>query len=172
MEKVAEIDFAGDPEPWLRIALRFNSWSAEDKRSNPLFYGEKQCRSFYIREILRPVDPESYKIGWFLEGKLLKTYCEDVSNRMLAEKAIANHRKNNLEEFDDLSEIDSNNGWNDRLFKKIYRIIMAIVLGMVVIEFASILFLGLTSIVVCIYYATSNSSSSPILNKFIKLLQL
>lgn len=43
---------------------------------------------------------------------------------------------------------------------------------MVVIEFASTLFLGLTSIVVCIYYATSNSSSSPILNKYIKLLQL
>lgn len=62
---------------------------------------------------------------------------------MLAEKVIANYRKKNLEEFDDLSEIDSNNDRNDRLFERLHRFIMAIVLGMVVIEFANILFLGL-----------------------------
>ncbi|CDH18113.1 uncharacterized protein ZBAI_09901 [Zygosaccharomyces bailii ISA1307] len=100
-------------------------------------------------------------MGWFFEGKLVKTYCEDVSNRMLAEKAIASHRKNNLEEFDDLSKINSNGGWNDLLFEKVHRVIMAIVLFIVLIEFASILFLGFASIVVCIYYAISNASDFP-----------
>ncbi|CDH10005.1 uncharacterized protein ZBAI_01790 [Zygosaccharomyces bailii ISA1307] len=98
------------------------------------------------------MDPESYKIGWFFEGKLIKTYCEDVLSRMLAQKAIANYRKNYPEEFDDLSEIDSNNDRSDRLFEKLYRIIMAIVLGMVLIEFATIFILGLASIIACIYY--------------------
>lgn len=161
LEEVAAINLAGDPEPWRRIAFRVNCWFAEDECNNPLFYGGEQCRRFFVRDILRPMDPESYKMGWFFEGKLVKTYCEDVSNRMLAEKAIANYRKNNLEEFDDLSEINSNAGWNDLLFEKVHRIIMAIVLGAVLIEFVSILFLGLASIVVCIYYAISNASGFP-----------
>lgn len=160
LEEVAVIDLAGDPEPWRRIAFRVNCWLTNDKFNNPLFYGGEQCRRFFVRDILRPMDPESYKTGWFFGGKLIKTYCENVSNKMLAEKAIANYKKKNLEEFDDLSEIDSNNDQNDRLFEKLHRIIMAIVLGMVIIEFASIFFLGLASIVVCIYYAISNTSMS------------
>ncbi|AQZ17972.1 hypothetical protein BZL39_M05330 [Zygosaccharomyces parabailii] len=161
LEEVAEIDLAGDPEPWRRIAFRVNCWFAEDKFNNPIFYSGKQCRRFFVRDILRPMDPEPYKIGWFFEGKLIKTYCEDVLSRMLAQKAIANYRKNYPEEFDDLSEIDSNNDRSDRLFEKLHRIIMAIVLGMVLIEFATIFILGLASIIVCIYYAISNASSSP-----------
>lgn len=99
-----------------------------------LFSKVTSSRRLFVRDILRPIDPESYKVGWFFEGKLVKTYCEDVSNRMLAEKAIANYKKNNLEEFDDLSKIDSNGGSEDLLFLKVHRIIMVIVLGMVLIE--------------------------------------
>ncbi|CDH15783.1 uncharacterized protein ZBAI_07570 [Zygosaccharomyces bailii ISA1307] len=98
LEEVAEIDLAGDPEPWRRIAFRVNCWFAEDKFNNPIFYSGKQCRRFFVRDILRPMDPEPYKIGWFFEGKLIKTYCEDVLSRMLAQKAIANYRKNYPEE--------------------------------------------------------------------------
>lgn len=30
LEEVAEIDLAGDPKPWQRIAFRVNCWFAED----------------------------------------------------------------------------------------------------------------------------------------------
>lgn len=65
LEEVTIIDLAGDPEPWRKIAFRVNCWLADDKFYNPLFYSGEQCKRFFVRDILRPMNLESYKTGWF-----------------------------------------------------------------------------------------------------------
>ncbi|AQZ10041.1 hypothetical protein BZL39_A09770 [Zygosaccharomyces parabailii] len=156
LEEVAEIDLAGDPEAWRKIAFKVNCSFAEDKYRKPVFYGGEQCRRFFVREFLRPIKSESYYIAWFTEERLIKTYCEDESNRMLAEQAIANYKKS-IDGFDDLFEIDRKEDRTDRLFERFHNIAMTMVLCLGLIGLASFLFMILAVIVIPICYSVFNA---------------
>lgn len=160
LEEVAEIDLVGDPEAWRRIAFRVNRCFANKKYNNPIFYDGEQCKRFFLREILRPIESGSYYIAWFYEERLIKTYCEDESNRMLAERAIANYKKS-IEDFDDLSEIDKEKDRTDRLFERFHIIAMNIVFCLGLIGIASFLLMTLAVILVPICYSIFNAIFNP-----------
>lgn len=159
LEEVAEIELVEDPEPWRRIAFRINSCFVENKYSNPVFYSGEQCRSLFVRELVKPIE------SWSYDGSETKSYCEDVSNRILAEKAITNYKKS-IVEFEKLSEKDEKNYRTDLLFDRFHYITLAAVFSLFLIEAASVLLMGVgwTGLLIC--YAIFMAIRS--LNFFIK----
>ncbi|CDH10511.1 uncharacterized protein ZBAI_02297 [Zygosaccharomyces bailii ISA1307] len=95
LEEVAEIDLVGNPQAWRTIAFRINSCFVENKYEydSPIFYGGEQCRRFFVREIVKPIESTSYNIRQFYGTNVLKTYCQNTSHWMLDERAIANYEK-------------------------------------------------------------------------------
>lgn len=126
---------------------------------SPIFYGGEQCRRFFVREIVKPIESTSYNIRRFYGKSVPKTYCEDTSDRMLADRAIANYKKS-IAEYKNLSDKDEKNFRTDRLFQSFHHFTMTTVLCLMLVEFASILFTGLASILACICYAIFDVSNS------------
>lgn len=53
--EVSETDLR-DPVDWKRIALNVNQCFLKEKYNSSIFYGGDQCRCYFVKEILKPVD--------------------------------------------------------------------------------------------------------------------
>ena len=154
LEEVSETDLMGDPVAWRRSAFNVNKCFAKKKYNSPVFYGGEQCRRFFMKEVVIPVDSGSYTIRTYHNGYIHTNYRKNPSNRMLAQKAVANYKKS-VENDDDMSNMDGEFEC-DEVFKKFHIISMASILYLFSIEIALSIIMTLTMVALVIYRAIFN----------------
>lgn len=116
LEEVSETDLMGDSIAWRIIAFRVNQCSKEKKCDNSVFYSEKQCRRFFVREVVKPIELGSNNIKNPYVGGRWTSYFNDSSNRSLAERAVGNYKKS-LEDVGEFSDMDEENNRKEGLLK-------------------------------------------------------
>ena len=132
--EVSETDLMGDPVSWRRIAFNVNQYFVKKRCNSSIFYGGEQCRCFFVKEVVIPIDSGSYAIRTYHNGYIHTDYCKDPLKKKLAQKAVANYNKS-VENYDELSHmngVDCGNG----LFEKFHIISMASILLLFSIEIA------------------------------------
>ncbi|GAV56449.1 hypothetical protein ZYGR_0DB00110, partial [Zygosaccharomyces rouxii] len=60
LKEVAEMDLTGDPVAWQRVASRVNHFSKEGGNHYSLFYSGEHCMRFFVREIVKPIECQTY----------------------------------------------------------------------------------------------------------------
>ncbi|CDH16858.1 uncharacterized protein ZBAI_08646 [Zygosaccharomyces bailii ISA1307] len=91
LEGVADADLSDGDVAWRRIAYTANQLRS---RYEP-FYSGSHCRRVFAREVVKPVEANSYKIcyrhseGW--QG--YEDFCVDKSNKILVQRAVNNYKK-------------------------------------------------------------------------------
>ncbi|CDH18070.1 uncharacterized protein ZBAI_09858 [Zygosaccharomyces bailii ISA1307] len=119
--EVSETDLMGDPVAWRRIAFNVNQCFVKEKYDSSIFYGGEQCRCFFVKEVVIPVDSGSYAIQTYYNEDIYTDFCKNSSNKKLAQKAVANHNKS-AENYDELLDMDGEIECNNGLLEKFHAI--------------------------------------------------
>ena len=154
LREVSETDLMRNPVAWRRIAFNVNQCFVRKKYNCAIFHGGEQCRRFFVKEVVIPIDSGSYAIRTCRNGYIHTDYCKDPSNKNLAQKAVANYNKS-VENYDELSHmngIDYGNG----LSGKFHIICMNSVLYLFSIEIAFSAIMSLAMVSLVIYRAIFN----------------
>ncbi|GAV46421.1 hypothetical protein ZYGR_0A00100 [Zygosaccharomyces rouxii] len=152
LKEVAEIDLTGDPLAWQRIASRVNCFSEETGNRYSLFSGGGHCMRFFVREIVKPIECQTYDIRCYCEGSTVVNFWKNPSNKALTERALANYNKS-VENFGELSHIAEKDGCRDDIFENFCGIIKTSMLYFWAIEYVFSLIMVLAFIISMISYA-------------------
>ncbi|CAR25922.1 ZYRO0A11242p [Zygosaccharomyces rouxii] len=156
LKEVAEVDLTGDPVAWQRIASRVNHFSEGTEYRYSLFYSGEHCMRFFVREIVKPIERQTYDIRYYCEGKMYRNFWKNPSNKALVERAVANYNKN-VKNFGELSHIAEKDECRDDIFEKFRNIFNISMLYLGVIEFASFMIMILTFIISMIVWGIFHS---------------
>ncbi|GAV47000.1 hypothetical protein ZYGR_0D00120 [Zygosaccharomyces rouxii] len=160
LKEVAEVDLTGDPVAWRRIASRVNYFSEEGGNYYSVFYSGEHCMRFFVREIVKPIECQTYDIRCYYEGERYRNFWKNPSNKALTERALANYNKS-VENFGELSHIAEKDGCRDDIFDKVHSIFSTSMFYLVIIEFASFMIMALTLIVLLISLAIFDLFATP-----------
>ncbi|AQZ18876.1 hypothetical protein BZL39_O04190 [Zygosaccharomyces parabailii] len=151
---VSETDLMGDPAAWRRIAFNVNQCFIGKQYNSFIFYGGEQCRCFFVKEVLVPIDSGSYAIRTCYNDNIYTDFCKNSFNKKLAQKAVANYNKSveNCGELSQMNGVDCDNG----LFEKFHIISMNSVLYLFSIEIAFSAIMSLAIVGVLLYRAIFN----------------
>ncbi|KAH9200425.1 hypothetical protein LQ764DRAFT_215993 [Zygosaccharomyces rouxii] len=150
LKEVAEIDLTGDPVAWRRTAFRVNHFSEETG------YRGEHCMRFFVREIVKPIECQTYDIRCYYEGERYRNFWKNPPNKVLTERALANYNKN-VENFGELLHTAEKDECRDGLFEKFRNIFNTSMLYLGAIHSASFVVMYLTYIVSMISCAIFNS---------------
>ncbi|AQZ09958.1 hypothetical protein BZL39_A08940 [Zygosaccharomyces parabailii] len=91
LEGVADADLSDGDVAWRKIAYKANLLRS---RYEP-FYGGSHCRRVFVREVMKPVEANSYEICYkHSEGcQGYEDFCVDKPNKMLVQRAVNNYKK-------------------------------------------------------------------------------
>ncbi|CAR26735.1 ZYRO0B17006p [Zygosaccharomyces rouxii] len=160
LKEVAEMDLTGDPVAWQRIASRVNHFSEEGGHHYPLFYSEEHCMRFFVREIVTPIECQTYDIRCYQEGSTVVNFWKNPPNKALTERALANYNKC-VESFGKLSHTAEKDEFRDGIFEKFHSIFNTSLFYLVIIELGSFMIMMLTFIISMISCAIFNSFATP-----------
>ncbi|SJM85552.1 uncharacterized protein ZBIST_2331 [Zygosaccharomyces bailii] len=92
LEGVADADLSDGDVAWRKIAYKANLLRSRYKP----FYSGSHCRRVFVREVVKPVEANSYKICYrHKEGcQGYGDFCVDTSNKILVQRAVNNYSKN------------------------------------------------------------------------------
>ncbi|CDH16370.1 uncharacterized protein ZBAI_08158 [Zygosaccharomyces bailii ISA1307] len=152
--EVSEADL-GDPVAWKRIAFNVNQRFFKEKSDSSIFYGGEQCRRFFVKEVLIPVDSGSYAIKTSYNENIYADYCKNRSNKKLAQKAVANYNKS-VENYDELSNIDGEIECDNGLFEKFHNISVISILCLLSIELVLSMIFIIAMVLLALYRAIFN----------------
>ncbi|AQZ09081.1 hypothetical protein BZL39_A00130 [Zygosaccharomyces parabailii] len=154
LEEVSETDLMGDPVAWRRIAFNVNQCFVRKKYNSSIFYGGEQCRCYFVKEVVIPIDSGSCAIRTCYNDDIYTDFCKNASKKKLAQKAVANYNKS-IENYDDLSYMDGEFEC-DKVFEKFHIISMASILLLFSIEIAFSAIMSLAMVTLVIYHAIFN----------------
>ncbi|CAR26738.1 ZYRO0C00198p [Zygosaccharomyces rouxii] len=156
LKEVAEIDLTGDPVAWQRVASRVNHFSKEGGNHYSLFYSGEHCMRFFVREIVKPIECQTYDIRCYQEGSTVVNFWKNPPNKALTERALANYNKC-VESFGKLSHTAEKDEFRDGIFEKFHNIFNTSLFYLVIIELGSFMIMMLTFIISMICCAIFNS---------------
>ncbi|KAH9200423.1 hypothetical protein LQ764DRAFT_227512 [Zygosaccharomyces rouxii] len=160
LKEVAEMDLTGDPVAWQRVASRVNHFSEEGGHHYPLFYSGEHCKRFFVREIVKPIECQTYDIRCYQEGSTVVNFWKNPPNKALTERALANYNKC-VESFGKLSHTAEKDEFRDGIFEKFHSIFNTSLFYLVIIELGSFIIMMLTFIISMISCAIFNSFATP-----------
>ncbi|CAR26024.1 hypothetical protein ZYGR_0D00110 [Zygosaccharomyces rouxii] len=152
LKEVAEIDLTGDPVAWQRIASRVNHFSEETGYRYSLFCSGEHCMHFFVREIVKPIECQTYDIQCYCEGEMYRNFWKNPPNKVLTERALANYNKS-VENFGELLHTAEKDGCRDDTFEKFHSIFNTSMFYLVIIELALTVVMMLAFIISMISYA-------------------
>ncbi|AQZ11969.1 hypothetical protein BZL39_D00210 [Zygosaccharomyces parabailii] len=155
LEEVSEIDLMGDPVAWRRIAFNVNQCFVKEKYNTSVFYSGEQCRRFFVKEVVIPVDSGSYDIKTCYNENMYTDFCKNPSNKKLAQKAIANYNKS-VENYDELPHINGELECDNVLFEKFHTISVISILCLHYIELVLSMIMCIAIVALLIYRAIFN----------------
>ncbi|CAR25921.1 ZYRO0A11198p [Zygosaccharomyces rouxii] len=156
LKEVAGVDLTGDPVAWRRIASRVNHFSEETGYRYSLFYSGEHCMRFFVREIVKPIECQTYDIRCYCEGEMYSNFWKNPSNKALTERALAKYNKS-VENFGELSHTAERDEFRDGTFERFRNIFNTSILYFWVIELGSFLILLLTFIISMIVWGIFHS---------------
>ncbi|KAH9199726.1 hypothetical protein LQ764DRAFT_221355, partial [Zygosaccharomyces rouxii] len=156
LKEVAEIDLTGDPVAWRRIAFRVNHFSEEGGYHYSVFYSGEHCMRFFVREIVKPIERQTYDIQCYSEGEICSNFWKNPSNKALTERALANYNKS-VENFGELLHTAEKDECRDGIFEKFRNIFNTSMLYLGAIHSASFVVMYLTYIISMISCAIFDS---------------
>ncbi|CAR25923.1 ZYRO0A11286p [Zygosaccharomyces rouxii] len=156
LKEVAEVDLTGDPVAWQRIASRVNHFSEGTGYRYSLFYSGEHCMRFFVREIVKPIECQTYDIRCYCEGEMYSNFWKNPSNKALTERALAKYNKS-VENFGELSHTAERDEFREGIFERFCNIFNTSMLYLGVIEFASFFILLLTFIISMIVWGIFHS---------------
>ncbi|KAH9200420.1 hypothetical protein LQ764DRAFT_220740 [Zygosaccharomyces rouxii] len=156
LKEVAEMDLTGDPVAWKRIASRVNHFSEETGNRYSLFSGGGHCMRFFVREIVKPIECQTYDIRCYCEGSTVVNFWKNPPNKALTERALANYNKC-VENFGKLSHTAEKDEFRDGIFEEFHSIFNTSMFYLVIIELGSFMIMMLTFIISMICCAIFNS---------------
>ncbi|AQZ11954.1 hypothetical protein BZL39_I05880 [Zygosaccharomyces parabailii] len=148
--EVSETDLMGDPVAWRRIAFNVNQCFVRKKYNSSIFYGGEQCRCFFVKEVVIPIDSGSCAIRTCYNDDIYTDFCKNSSNKNLAQKAVANYKKS-TENYDELLHMDGEPECDSGLFKKIHTVSVISTLSLVAIELALSMTMSLAMVTLVLY---------------------
>ncbi|CAR30706.1 ZYRO0E00286p [Zygosaccharomyces rouxii] len=160
LKEVAETDLMGDPLAWQRIASRVNHFSEEGGYHYSVFYSGEHCMRFFVREIVKPIERQTYDIRCYYEGEICSNFWKNPSNKALTERALANYNKS-VENFGELSHTAEKDEFRDGIFEKFHSIFDTSLFYLVMTELGSFMIMMLTFIISVISCAIFNSFATP-----------
>ncbi|GAV49997.1 hypothetical protein ZYGR_0S01310 [Zygosaccharomyces rouxii] len=160
LEEVAEMDLTGDPVAWRKIASRVNHFSEEKGYHYSVFYGGGHCMRFFVRELVKPIERQTYDIRCYYEGERYRNFWKNPSNKALVERAIANYNKS-VENFGELSHTAEKDECRGGIFEKFRNTFNTSMIYLVVIEVALSVVMTLAFIISMISCAIFYSFASP-----------
>ncbi|CAR25450.1 ZYRO0A00132p [Zygosaccharomyces rouxii] len=160
LKEVAEMDLTGDPAAWQRIASRVNHFSEEGGHHYPLFYSGEHCMRFFVREIVKPIERQTYDIRCYQEGSTVVNFWKNPPNKALTERALANYNKC-VESFGKLSHTAEKDEFRDGIFEKFHSIFNTSLFYLVIIEYVSFVIMALALIVLLISRAIFDLFATP-----------
>ncbi|CAR26030.1 ZYRO0B00110p [Zygosaccharomyces rouxii] len=160
LKEVAEMDLTGDPVAWQRVASRVNHFSEEGGHHYPLFYSGEHCKRFFVREIVKPIERQTYDIRCYFGGEICSNFWKNPSNKALTERALANYNKS-VENFGELSHTAEKDEFRDGIFEKFHSIFNTSMFYLVMTELGSFMIMMLTFIISMISCAIFNSFATP-----------
>ncbi|KAH9199040.1 hypothetical protein LQ764DRAFT_145698 [Zygosaccharomyces rouxii] len=160
LKEVAQVDLTGDPVAWRRIASRVNHFSEETGYRYSLFCSGEHCMRFFVREIVKPIECQTYDIRCYQEGSTVVNFWKNPPNKALTERALANYNKN-VENLGELSHKAERYVCRDGIFEKVHSIFSSSMFYLVIIELASFVVMALTLIVLPISLAIFNLFATP-----------
>ena len=155
LEEVSETDLMGDPVAWRRIAFNVNQCFVKEKYNSSIFYGGEQCRRFFVKEVVIPVDTGTYDIRTCYNEGIYRDYAKNSSNKKLAQKAVANYNKS-IEHYDELPHTDGEIECGSGLFEKFHTISVISVLCLHYIELVLSMVICIAIVALLIYRAILN----------------
>ncbi|CAR25452.1 ZYRO0A00198p [Zygosaccharomyces rouxii] len=160
LKEVAEMDLTGDPVAWQRIASRVNHFSRETGYRYSLFCSGEHCMRFFVREIVKPIECQTYDIRCYLEGRMCVNFWKNPPDKVLVERAVANYNKS-VENFGELSHTAEKDKFRDGIFEKFLNIFSTSILYLGAIHSASFVVMYLTYIISMISCAIFDSFTAP-----------
>ncbi|GAV56429.1 hypothetical protein ZYGR_0BR00100, partial [Zygosaccharomyces rouxii] len=139
-----------------RIASRVNCFSEETGNHYSMFHNGEHCMCFFVREIVKPIERQTYDIRCYFEGEICSNFWKNPSNKALTERALANYNKS-VENFGELLHIAEKDGCRDDIFENFCGIISNSTFYLVIIELGSFMIIMLTFIISMIAWAIFNS---------------
>ncbi|GAV56453.1 hypothetical protein ZYGR_0DO00100 [Zygosaccharomyces rouxii] len=152
LKEVAEMDLIGDPIAWRRITSRVNLFSKETGYRYSLFYSGEHCMHFFVREIVKPIECQTYDIRCYYEGERYRNFWKNPSNKVLIERAVANYDKS-VENFGKLSHTAEEDECRDGIFEKFRNILNTSMLYLGAIELALSITMTLVYFFLLIWHA-------------------
>ncbi|CAR25454.1 ZYRO0A00242p [Zygosaccharomyces rouxii] len=146
LKEVGEMDLTGDPVAWRRIASRVNHFSEETGYRYSLFCSGEHCMRFFVREIVKPIECQTYDIRCYYERERYRNFWKNPSNKALTERALANYN-NSVENFGELLHTTEKDKFRHGIFEKFLNIFSTSILYLGAIEFASFMIMMLTFII-------------------------
>ncbi|CDH13218.1 uncharacterized protein ZBAI_05004 [Zygosaccharomyces bailii ISA1307] len=140
----------GDPVAWRRIAFNVNQFFVKKKYDSSIFYGGEQCRRFFVKEVVIPVNSGSYAIETCYNDDICTNFCKNSSNRKLVQKAVANYNKY-AENYDELRHMDREIECDSRLLEKFHSISVISILLLLAIEWALSMTMSLAMVALALY---------------------
>ena len=153
--EVSETDLMGDSVAWRRIAFNVNKFFVRKRYNSSIFYGGEQCRCFFVKEVVVPIDSGSDAIRTYHSGYIYTDYCKDPSNKNLAKKAVANYNKS-AENYDELPHVDRVFECDKGLLEKFHTISMILILCSLAIEWVLSMTMSLAMVSLALYRAIFN----------------
>lgn len=148
--EVSETDLMGDPVAWRRIAFNVNQCFVKEKYNSSIFFGGEQCRRFFVKEVVIPVDFGSHVIKTCSNDDIYTDFCKNSSNKKLAQKAVANYNKS-AENYYELSHMVGEMECDNGLLEKFHTICMISIFCLVYAELALSMILSLAMVALAIY---------------------
>ncbi|CAR27514.1 ZYRO0D00264p [Zygosaccharomyces rouxii] len=155
LKEVAEVDLTGDPAAWRKIASRVNLFSKETGYHYSVFYSGEHCMHFFVREIVKPIECQTYDIRCYYEGKMYRNFWKNPPNKVLAERALANYNKS-FENFGGLSHTAEKDGCRDGIFERYRNIFNISMFYFMIIETVSFVVMIMAFIISMISCAIFN----------------
>ncbi|KAH9199724.1 hypothetical protein LQ764DRAFT_134506 [Zygosaccharomyces rouxii] len=160
LKEVAEVDLTEDPVAWQRIASRVNHFSEEGGYHYSVFYSGEHCMRFFVREIVKPIERQTYDIQCYFGGEMCRNFWKNPPNKVLVERAVANYDKS-VENFGELSQKAEKDGCKDGIFEKFHSIFSTSMFYLAIIETVSFVVMALVFIISMISCAILDSFSAP-----------
>ncbi|CAR26026.1 ZYRO0A13926p [Zygosaccharomyces rouxii] len=155
LKEVAQVDLTGDPVAWRRIASRVNHFSEEGGHHYSVFYSGEHCMRFFVREIVKPIERQTYDIRCYFDGEICSNFWKNPPNKVLAERALANYNKS-FENFGGLSHTAEKDGCRDGIFEKYRNIFNISMFYFMIIETVSFVVMIMAFIISMISCAIFN----------------
>ncbi|CAR27512.1 ZYRO0D00220p [Zygosaccharomyces rouxii] len=149
LKEVVKMDLTGDPVAWRKIASRVNRFCEEGGNHYSVFYSGEHCMRFFVREIVKPIERQTYDIRCYFDGEICSNFWKNPPNKALTERAVANYN-NSIENFGELLQTAEKDECRDGIFEKFRNIFNTSMLYLGVIEAALLMIMSLGHLVLFI----------------------